>query len=146
MQILPHESGTYEVSTSFDSLADYMADVLQIDREEISAIELQSANIHMHSFGASGVASLLDRNGRKETLLSIPRWDLAWQRDFMFTEAKIIPRADFGRTRLIIECTFSNNTDEMVYGGYGSDDEMCFDFSYMSVIRASNESLITNNQ
>ena len=136
LQILPGESETYEISESFADLADYAAGALQIDSEEISAIELQSANIHMHASGASGVASLLDSDGRKETLLNIPRWDLAWQRDFMFTESKLIPRSEFADTRLIVECTFSNHTDEIVYGGYGSDDEMCFNFSYLSVIRS----------
>jgi hypothetical protein len=144
MTIPPRESATYETSVRFDELADYMASALEIDREEISAIELQSANIHMHAFGASGVASLLDREGSKETLLSIPRWDLAWQRDFTFTEGKIIPRSEFDRTRLIVECTFNNYTDELVYGGYGSDDEMCFNFSYMSVIRGDDEALASS--
>lgn len=146
MLIPPRESGTYETNVRFDNLASYMAAALEIDREEISAIELQSVNIHMHAFGASGVTSLLDSDGRKETLLSIPRWDLAWQRDFTFTEGKVIPRSEFDRTRLIVECTFSNYTDENVYGGYGSDDEMCFNFSYMSVILGNDESLASNNK
>jgi len=144
MQISPGESETYEVSEGFDDLAAYAAAVLRIDREEISAIEMQSANVHMHSFGASGVTSLIDRNGHKETLLSIPRWDLAWQRDFMFTESKTISSSEFPRTRLVVECTYNNDGEEMVYGGYGSDDEMCFNFSYMSVIRGGmDESLKT---
>jgi hypothetical protein len=135
MQIPAGKSATYEVGESFEDLANYAAFTLQIDTEEISAMELRSANIHMHAFGASGVASLINGDGRKETLLSIPRWDLAWQRDFMFTEGKIIPRSEFADTRLIVECTFSNPTDGIVYGGFGSNDEMCFNFSYMSVIR-----------
>lgn len=146
MQIPPGESATYETSERFDDLADYVAGALQIDREEISAIELQSANVHMHAFGASGVASLLDSDGRKETLLNIPRWDLAWQRDFMFTEGKIVPSSEFDRTSLIVECTFSNDTDEVVYGGYGSDDEMCFNFSYVSVIRGDDEAMASGHE
>ena len=146
MQIPPRESATYEISEGFDALADYMSEALGIDREYISAIELQSANVHMHSFGSSGVTSLLDSDGRKETLLSIPRWDLAWQRDFMFTEGKVIPNDEFARTRLIVECTYSNYTDETVYGGYGSDDEMCFNFSYMSVILGDGEALASSNR
>jgi len=135
MQIRPGESETYEVSESFADLADYASGALEIDYKEISAIELLSANVHMHASGASGITSLLDSDGRKETLLNIPRWDIAWQRDYMFTEGKIIPSSEFADTRLIVECTFSNRTDEMVYGGFGSDDEMCFNFSYLSVIR-----------
>ena len=135
MVVPPRESKTYEVSEDFQRIANYAAHNLRIDPEEIEAIELQSAAVHMHAFGASGRSSLLDANGQKVTLLNIPRWDLNWQRDFMFTEGKIIPRSDFESTRLIVECTFSNYTNETVYGGYGSDDEMCFNFSYVAVIR-----------
>ena len=135
MTIAPGEQDTFEVSENFQRVARFAANALKIDPAEIAALELKSANIHMHAFGASGVASLLHANGRKETLLSIPRWDLDWQRDFLFEDSKFIPREEFERTRLIVECTFDNYTDEVVYGGYGSDDEMCFNFSYVSVIR-----------
>ena len=145
MQILPGKSATYEASESFGRIVDYAAQQLEMDREEISAVALQSANVHMHSFGVSGVASLLDSDGRKEVLLSIPRWDLAWQRDFTFTNSKMIPGSEFDDTRLIVECTFSNHTDEVVYGGYGSDDEMCFNFSYVSIIRDGDESVASGH-
>ena len=128
-------AATYEVSESFDRIAGYAAQALQIPPEEIAALELRSANVHMHAIGASGKTSLLHATGRKETLLSIPRWDLDWQRDFLLRERKIIPRDDFERARLAVECTFANPTAETVFGGYGSDDEMCFNFSYVSVIR-----------
>lgn len=137
MQIPPGASETYETGQDFERIAGYAAQALRIDSEEIGALELHSANIHMHAFGASGVASLIDGNGHKEILLSIPRWDLDWQRDFLFTEGKQISKTDFADTRLVVECTFSNYTDEVVYGGYGSDDEMCFNFSYVSVIRGT---------
>ena len=139
MQIQPHTSNTFEFSIRFNNIARYMSSFLDIDLEEISAVELQSANIHMHSYGASGIASLLDENGQKETLLNIPRWDHGWQRDFMFTEGKLISRSKFEDTRLLVECTFSNDTDRVVFGGYGSDEEMCFNFSYMSVVRGKAE-------
>jgi hypothetical protein len=140
MQIAPGGTETYEVEVGFDNLASYGAAVLDIDREEVTAIELHGANVH------SGSTSLIDRNGRKETLLNIPEWDLAWQRDFMFTEGKMIAQSEFDRTKLVVECTFHNDTDGMVYGGYGSDDEMCFNFSYMSVIRDDNEALASSNK
>ena len=146
LQILPGTSETFEVSEGFDDIADYAAEVLLIDPEEVSGVELQSANVHMHAFGASGIASLLDSDGRKQTLLKIPNWDLAWQRDFMFTESKVIPRSEFERSRLIVECTFRNDTDKTVYGGYGSDDEMCFNFSYVSIIRSDDESLASGDK
>ena len=84
--------------------------------------------------------SLIDPNGRKETLLSIPRWDLNWQRDFTFVEPKVVPRERFGGTRLVVECAYRNDTDAEVFGGFGSDDEMCFNFSYVAVVRADGPS------
>jgi hypothetical protein len=144
MTIPPGETATYEASESFDRVAGFAARALRIPPDEIDALELRSANVHMHSFGASGEASLLHASGKKETLLNIPRWDLDWQRDFLFEESKIIPKDEFERARLIVECTYANYSEETVYGGYGSDDEMCFNFSYVSVIRKG-ESVATRN-
>ena len=129
------ETATFETSEDFARVARYAAHALRINPDDIEALELRSANVHMHAFGAAGEASLLHPGGRKETLLNIPRWDLDWQRDFLFEASKFIPREDFERTRLIVECTFTNYSDDVVYGGFGSDDEMCFNFSYVSVIR-----------
>lgn len=141
MEIPAGEEATYEVQRSFDRIAGYAAHALDISADEIEAIELRSANLHMHAFGASATTSLLHPSGRKEILLRIPRWDLDWQRDYRFIDKKVIARDDFDRTRLVAECTFSNYTDELVYGGYGSDDEMCFNFSYISVVRGQAEAV-----
>ena len=135
MTIPPGETATYEVSEGFDRVAGFAARALRIPPDQIAALELRSANVHMHSYGASGSASLLHASGEKETLLNIPRWDLDWQRDFLFEESKIIPKGDFERARLVVECTYANYSEKTVFGGYGSDDEMCFNFSYVSVIR-----------
>ena len=64
----------------------------------------------------------------------------------MFTEGKMIPRSEFEDSRLIVECTFSNYTDETVIGGYGSDDEMCFNFSYIAVIRGDKPAVAATGQ
>jgi hypothetical protein len=135
MMIPAGETATYEVSEGFDRVAGFAARALRIPPDQIAALELRSANVHMHSYGASGSASLLHASGEKETLLNIPRWDLDWQRDFLFEESKIIPKGDFERARLVVECTYANYSEKTVFGGYGSDDEMCFNFSYVSVIR-----------
>lgn len=125
---------TYQFSRTFENIRNYASHALQIDKSEIVAIELRSANVHMHSYGASGNTSLVDRNGRKQILLNIPRWDLNWQRDFTFADAIRIDQDDLEKTTLVVECTFANHTDKMVYGGFGSDDEMCINFSYISLV------------
>lgn len=135
MVINPGDRQTYEVSVSFKQIAQEAAHILRLPLEQVQAIELASANVHMHSFGAAGKTSLLTHQGRKETLLSIPRWDLNWQRDFLFDQPKLITVDQFDRSRLQVECQFENYSQETVYGGYGSDEEMCFNFSYLSIIK-----------
>ena len=125
---------TYQYSETFENISKYASRALLIDLADIVAIELRSANVHMHSFGAAGNTSLVDGNGKKQLLLNIPRWDLNWQRDFTFVEPIRVEQDELASNRLVIECTFANHTDELVYGGWGSDDEMCINFSYISVV------------
>ena len=146
MAIEAGETETYETRWNFERVRNYAAHALRVDPESVAAVELQSANVHMHAFGAAGSTSLLRSSGRKETLLKIPRWDLNWQRDFMFAEGKVVPRDEFAGTQLIVECTFSNYTDDTVYGGYGSYDEMCFNFSYVSLIRGEPQRAARNER
>ena len=87
----------------------------------------------MHAIGASGVIRLRDRHNQTETLLAVPRWDLRWQRDFTLAQPKTFSRGELPATVLTVQCTYRNPKDRMVYGGYGSDEEMCFNFSYIAV-------------
>lgn len=135
MIVPPRGQARYEVSSTFDGVAEYVARYTGVAAENVRALEVHSANLHMHRFGAAGVVSLVDPNGRKETLLAIPRWNLNWQRDFTFVEPKVVRRERFGGTRLTAECAYANPTDAPVYGGFGSDDEMCFNFSYVAVVQ-----------
>jgi hypothetical protein len=87
----------------------------------------------MHAFGTSGKTAVLYENGETETLLSIPRWDIDWQRDFTLAEPKRFDKSQLEQIQLSVDCTFKNHSDDIVYGGYGSDDEMCFNFSYIAL-------------
>lgn len=133
MVVAPGQQATYETSVGLDDLIRYVSHVTQVPSDSITALEIHSANLHMHAFGHSGEITLTDSNGRVETLLSVPRWDLNWQRDFTFTQPKVFERKDLERARLAVRCTFENPTADMVYGGFGSDEEMCFNFSYIAV-------------
>lgn len=133
MVIEPGEKATYEITDDLGDLLPYIARVTRVDEDRIHGLEIHSVNLHMHAFGHSGQVTLTGRHGRSETLLSIPRWDLRWQRDFVLAEPKVFARAELAGTRLRAQCTFLNYRDETVYGGYGSFDEMCFNFSYIAV-------------
>ena len=91
---------------------------------------IYSANIHMHSYGANGV-SYLQKGEDKSILLEIPKWDLNWQDNFFFKEPITISRADADKYQLAIECVMENPNDYEIVGGFGSDDEMCINFSYV---------------
>jgi hypothetical protein len=121
------------MSDDLGNLLNFVARITGVDAEEIQGLEIHSANLHMHAIGESGAITLTDRNGRKEILLSVPRWDLRWQRDFTFVEPRVFSREELQGTRLRVECTFRNPGTETVYGGFGSYDEMCFNFSYIAV-------------
>lgn len=133
MLIEPGSMATYEVSDTLEPLLPYISRITNVPVERIGALEIHSVNLHMHAFGHSGQISLTHPSGRKETLLSVPRWDIRWQRDFTFTEPKVFQRRELRGVTLATECTFRNHTDQVVYGGYGSYDEMCFNFSYIAV-------------
>lgn len=139
MQMAPGASEIYETRTNFQQIAKYVAHVSNFDQESLVALDVQSANVHMHAYGAAGRTSLVSPTGHKETLLAIPRWDLAWQRDFMFKNSKRVAAKDFDDTELVVECTYANYSDRDIVGGYGSDDEMCFNFSYISAVFADDE-------
>ncbi len=133
MVMPPGEQVTYEVSDRLGDLVSYISRVTGVDEDRIEGLEVHSANLHMHAIGHSGVITLTDENGKKEVLLSVPRWDLAWQRDFTFVEPKVFTRDQFDGTSIAVQCTFENSKDHTVYGGFGSDEEMCFNFSYIAV-------------
>ncbi len=133
MVIPAGEIKSYEMRDHFGDMLGYFGFMAGVDPERIEAVEVHSANLHMHSFGHSGEIVLRHRSGWSETLLSIPRWDLGWQRDFTFTAPKVIDREAMDGTWLSVRCTYENTTEGPVYGGYGSMDEMCFNFSYIAV-------------
>lgn len=146
MIIPPGDTTTYEVTHEFEVLRRYAAHRTGVEEEHIEALEVHSANLHMHAFGLSGEITLVDPDGRSETLLSVPRWDLRWQRDFTFVEPKVVPRDEIEATSLRLRCTYQNPTDEPVYGGFGSYDEMCFNFPYIAVRERAPELASTSSE
>lgn len=124
---------TYAYEDNLGDLLGYIGRLTDVEPERIQGLEVHSANLHMHAFGHSGRITLNDADGRLHTLLSVPRWDLRWQRDFTFAEPFAFTREQLRRTSIGVECTFENDTNGPVYGGYGSYDEMCFNFSYIAV-------------
>ncbi len=61
---------------------------------------------HMHVRGKSFRYDLTHADGRRETLLEIPRYDFNWQLRYEYKEPKVIPRG----SRLKVTATYDNST------------------------------------
>lgn len=129
----PGDTASVSLTEDLGDYLGYIASITGVPRDSIDGLELHSANLHMHGIGQSGEVTL-ERNGaQQEMLLSIPRWDLGWQRDFTFKSPKVFTRDQIAGTKLRVRCTYYNPKEKPVYGGLGSDEEMCFNFSYIAV-------------
>lgn len=112
----------------------YLSAYAGVPMQEISGLEIHSANLHMHLIGAAGQVTLIGPKG-EEPLLHVPRYEFGWQRDFVFDAPKIVPLNQLKQWQIRVDCTFANPTNEPVYGGYGSNQEMCYNFSLISIAR-----------
>jgi hypothetical protein len=90
--------------------------------------ELWGVRGHMHTLGTAETVSLLDTSG-EHCLLSIPRWDPAWQLMYFYEAPVQLPIGG----ELQVSCTYdtSSQNSPVVYGNK-STDEMCFSFFYVT--------------
>ena len=56
-------------------------------------------------------------DGRKETLLSVPKYDFNWQISYELAEPKVLPKG----TKLEVIAHFDNSTEEPVQSGSDAD-------------------------
>ncbi len=129
----PGDTASVSLTEDLGDYLGYIANITGVPRDRIDALELHSANLHMHGVGHSGEVTLERDGTEREMLLAIPRWDLGWQRDFTFTKPKVFTRDQIAGTKLRVRCTYFNPKEQPVYGGLGSEEEMCFNFSYIAV-------------
>ncbi len=133
MVIPPNTTKTYAASAKLSQVLDHGRKILDLPPNlSIKNMEVHSANLHMHSIGSSGAVALKNPSGHSETLLSISEWDLHWQRDFAFEEPKVIPASELASWTNTVSCTFYNFKSITVRGGFGSMDEMCFNFGFFA--------------
>lgn len=133
IRVPPGDTASVSLTEDLGDYLGYIASVTGVPRDRIDAIELHSVNLHMHGIGQSGEVTLERAGGAPETLLAVPRWDLGWQRDFTFVQPKVFTRDQIAGTKLRVRCTYFNPKEQTVFGGLGSDEEMCFNFAYIAV-------------
>lgn len=86
-----------------------------------SEVTVYSSSLHMHRLGRAASLSVTRADDSEDCLLSIPDWDFNWQRTYRFTEPVQVAPGDGIR----LSCTWDNTTDQDVYWGEGTGDEMC---------------------
>ncbi len=91
-------------------------------------VVLLAVTPHMHVRGKSMAFTLIYPDGRREPLLSVPRYRFRWQRQYMLQKPKILPAG----TKVLLEAVYDNsaqnpdNPDPSVEVQWGpnSGDEM----------------------
>ncbi|MCA9670966.1 MAG: hypothetical protein KC503_35460 [Myxococcales bacterium] len=93
---------------------------------------------HMHLLGTAFRVTL-ERDGKTQVLLDIPRWDFSWQSQYDFVEPiKVLPD-----DKLTVRCVYNNTMAHRVAAGAsremrdvswgeGTNDEMCI--GYLDVV------------
>lgn len=133
MVIPAQQTATFATEATLARIAAYGEQILKMPAASVKNLEVHSANLHMHAIGAAGRITLNSVDGTKEEiLLNIPEWDLHWQRDFQLDQPKIVAPSDWNNTVNRVSCTFYNDRSEDAFGGFGSMDEMCFNFGFFA--------------
>ncbi len=102
-------------------------------------ITMYAVSPHMHYRGSSMRYTAVYPDGKKEVLISVPKYDLDWQRTYIFKEPKIFP----ANTKIQVEGVFDNSAmnpdnpdpSKMVRFGNQSWDEMFIGYMVYSELK-----------
>lgn len=101
-------------------------------------VELQGISPHAHYIATSmrAIATLPD--GREMTLISVPRWDFAWQEQYRLAEPLPLPKG----TRIDMTFTYDNSADnpwnpnnppkEITFGPQTTDEMACMTMLFVT--------------
>ena len=84
---------------------------------------------HMHEYGTSLTARLLDANGEEVACVGeVPRWDFGWQLYYFMEEPIILEPGQ----EIEVTCTYdSRGATEGIWPGWGTHNEMCLAGLYL---------------
>jgi hypothetical protein len=85
---------------------------------------------HMHQLGESYRHELQHADGTSESVIQLDHWAFDLQ---FFYDLGVDVKAGESMT---ITCNYRNDRDTQVTGGQGTQDEMCFDFMYVTPANA----------
>lgn len=129
-------------ATSLRGLDQYISLASGRPLADFDRIEIHSVNVHMHLIGAAGRVRLL-HDDVAEILLNVPRYQFGWQRDFFLAQPRRVALDQLDVTQLEVQCEFANPGVEPVYGGYGSKEEMCYNFSLLALAKGEDKEVTT---
>jgi hypothetical protein len=98
------------------------------DLDTSRGLAVHNVLLHMHRLGRRGQVAVDRADGRRKVLLTVPRWDFNWQREYRLAEPVALEPGD----RLSIRCEHTNTTRRLVTWGEDSSDEMCVGFVYVT--------------
>lgn len=93
-----------------------------------NGFRIHSVLPHMHKLGQQTKVTVVRASGEREVLVSIPRWQFHWQREYHLAE----PVRFYPGDRLLLRCDHQNRTKAARWWGEDSSDEMCISFLYVS--------------
>ncbi len=85
---------------------------------------------HMHYLGETYRMSIEYADGTEQCVASGDSWDFDNQLSYLLDDPIAVP----GGSKIKLECSFNNTTDEVVYGGERTNEEMCFVFIQAEVL------------
>lgn len=118
--------GSFNVEIPAGAAAHVIEDELEIPADCF----VISVSPHMHLLGREVHAQAVLPSGKERELLTIPRWNFAWQDFYRFKDPMYLPRG----TRVHVRWVFDNSTDNPrnphtppvpVHFGPNTSDEMC---------------------
>lgn len=122
------ESMTIEAGDPDAMYSFYYAPVLLTGNE---TVYLRNVAAHMHRYGSRIAVRVLRKDGTRDCLLEIPRWEFGWEQTFWFDAPHPLEPGD----QLYVECHFDNSAAHQPTGeaprdiAWGeSDQEMCAAF------------------
>jgi hypothetical protein len=131
------------LNQSFSVPAGKVDTVLAVGQDVPAGLKLQIwgllPHMHLHGTNVNVVATM--KNGTKETLIDIPRWDFHWQQLYFFQQPLEVQPGD----RATLSCTFDNTqANQPIVNGeqvpartlrWGEDtlSEMCLSYLYATV-------------
>jgi hypothetical protein len=83
---------------------------------------------HMHRLGRETRVTVQRASGEREVLVSIPRWQFHWQREYHLADPVRFHAGD----KLLLRCDHQNRTKLARTWGEDSSDEMCIAFLYLA--------------